>query len=261
MVFHYRSVHVQERCACSEAVHVIREFVYDRATAALRAAYGSLDEPPVLPRERFGSGELFELRWQELAEEARRIFAVPTKVPTFGEIMPEQEALASADGKAWRLFVAQAYGYKVPLASVLAPVLCRLVAQCPEVLSATYSWIPAGKVIPPHRGPNRGILRYTLGLQVPEAQGEGERVSLMIDGKEHRLREGQSILWDDTYLHSSLNTTQQPRTVLLLDIRRRPLPFFLGLLNSFVMGITYVGAFLTLRKHAERIVNRARRIP
>jgi aspartate beta-hydroxylase len=175
--------------------------------------------------------------------------------------MPEQEALASADGKAWRLFVAQAYGYKVPHAPVLAPVLCSLIAQCPDVLSATYSWIPAGKVIPSHRGPHRGILRYTLGLQVPEAQSQGERVSLVIDGKEHRLREGQSILWDDTYLHSSLNTTQQPRTVLLLDIRRRPLPFFLGLLNSVVIGITYFGAFLTLRKHAESIVNRARQMP
>lgn len=249
------------RCAYCEAAYVIREIVYERATAALRAVYGLLDEPPVLPRERFGEAELFEQNWQELAQEARRIFAVPSKVPTFGEIMPEQEALASADGKAWRLFVARAYGYKVPLAPQIAPVLCGLIAQCPDVLSATYSWIPAGKIIPPHRGPFRGILRYTLGLHVPEARGEGERVSLVIDGQEHRLKEGESILWDDTYMHSSLNTTHESRTVLLLDVRRRPLPAVLGLLNSFVIRITYIGAFLTLRKHAESIAIRARQIP
>lgn len=240
---------------------MIREFVYERATAALRGAYGTLDEPPVLPRDRFRGGELFEQKWKELAEEARRIFEVPSKVPTFGEIMPEQEPLASADGKAWRLFVAKAYGYKVPSAPLLAPILCNLTAQCPDVLSATYSWIPAGKVIPPHRGPFRGVLRYTLGLHVPEAQSEGERVSLVIDGKEHRLREGQSILWDDTYVHSSLNTTQQPRTVLLLDVRRRSLPVLLGFLNFCVIGITYLGAYLTLRKHAQTIANRAGKIP
>lgn len=249
------------RCANRETYGVKREFFYERATLLLRAAYATLDEPPVLARERFRAGELFEQNWKELAEEARRIFEVPNKVPTFGEIMPEQEPLASADGKAWRLFVAKAYGYKVPLAPSLAPVLCNLTAQCPDVLSAAYSWVPAGKVIPPHRGPFRGILRYTLGLQVPEARGEGERVSLVIDGKEHRLREGQAILWDDTYVHSSLNTTQRPRMVLLLDIRRKPLPALLDWLSFFVIGITHLGAYLTLRKHVATIASRAGQTP
>ncbi len=240
---------------------MIREFLYERVTAALRAAYGSLGDPPVLPRERFPTAELFERNWQQLAAEARRIFEVPNKVPTFGQIMPEQESLASADGKPWRLFVAQAYGYKVPSAQRLAPVLCSLTARCPDVLSAAYSWIPPGKVIPPHRGPFRGILRYTLGLHVPQARGEGERVSLVIDGIEHPLREGQGILWDDTYLHSSQNTTQQARTVLLLDVKRASLPGLLALVNALVISIAYLGALRTFRKHAKNIANPAPKIP
>ena len=52
-----------------------------------------------------------------------------------------------------------------------------------------------GKHIPAHRGPYKGVLRYHLGLKIPEPR-EGCRIRV---GEEVRhWEEGASLLFDDT---------------------------------------------------------------
>ncbi|MOA45217.1 Aspartyl/Asparaginyl beta-hydroxylase [compost metagenome] len=60
---------------------------------------------------------------------------------------------------------------------------------------------------------------------------------LKVDGQEYRLNEGEFMLWDDTFEHEVWNDSDQVRTVLLLDIRRRDLPRGLRILSSGIIAL------------------------
>ena len=56
----------------------------------------------------------------------------------------------------------------------------------------------------------------------------GSSCELKIDGQiYHQLQEGKGFLWDDTFLHSAINRSSQPRVVLLFDVFRKDQPFWL----------------------------------
>ena len=38
---------------------------------------------------------------------------------------------------------------------------------------------------------------------------------MTIDGQSYHLQEGEGFLWDDTFMHSAINRSSQPRVVLL----------------------------------------------
>jgi beta-hydroxylase len=77
-----------------------------------------------------------------------------------------------------------------------------------------------GRRLPEHRGPNKGVLRYHLGLKVPAPDSCGIRVG----GQTRHWREGEGLLFDDTLPHEAWNDGDQPRVVLLVDVIR-PLRF------------------------------------
>jgi aspartate beta-hydroxylase len=59
---------------------------------------------------------------------------------------------------------------------------------------------------------------------------------LWIDRQPWLLDNGQCLLWDDTYLHELLNTTDQVRAVLLLDVWRPEMPADMKALSSVIVG-------------------------
>ncbi|HWC62661.1 MAG TPA: aspartyl/asparaginyl beta-hydroxylase domain-containing protein [Rhizomicrobium sp.] len=175
----------------------------------------------------------FAVRWRELRAEA---FAVRLEqVPRFHEVMRQQTAISANDGRDWRTFVVKAYGTEVPQNIAHCPVLAALLAKHPDVLSATFSYLAPGKHIPLHRGPFRGILRLHLGLSMPLADDGRPGAVLWIDGKPHRLGDGETLLWDDTFPHEVLNATAQMRIALLLDVRRPFMPADMALLSCLVV--------------------------
>ena len=73
-----------------------------------------------------------------------------------------------------------------------------------------------GKSIPVHEGPYRGYLRYHLGLVVPAE----DPPSIRIKDQHYTWREGESILFDDSWEHEVINHCPEDRVVLIVDIRR-----------------------------------------
>ena len=69
-----------------------------------------------------------------------------------------------------------------------------------------------------------------------EADGTPNTI-LTIDDVEHRLADGQCLLWDDTFPHEVWNNSDQPRIALLLDIRRSNMPRDLVLLSSIIIRL------------------------
>lgn len=90
--------------------------------------------------------------------------------------------------------------------------------------------------VPAHRGPFRGVIRYYLGLSVPLAADGPPGAVLTVDGTEHRIGNGQSLLWDDTFVHEVRNDTGEVRIALLLDIRRRGMPPDMEVLSRLVIA-------------------------
>jgi len=85
-----------------------------------------------------------------------------------------------------------------------------------HVTTINFSILAPGKYIPPHQGPYKGIIRYQLPLEVPQ---NGE-CYIIVDGRRHYWREGESVLFDDTFTHEVHNKTEERRIALLLDVKR-----------------------------------------
>lgn len=207
--------------------------VYDHATDLIRRIYDKrLSDPAILDvMERFPSAQRYVDAWPALRDEALRLAEEFTGIPRFHEFMAEQASISANDGRDWRVFVVKAYGVPFPGNLARCPVLASLLESTPEVLSATYSFLAPQKHIPQHRGPFRGILRYYLGLSVPATSNGRPETVLTIDGADYRIGSGGSLLWDDTFPHEVRNASDRPRIALLLDVRRRGMPWDLEWLS------------------------------
>ena len=221
--------------------------LYDRAADVARYVYDRrIDGPPVLElATHFPGAAAFVAAWRDIRDEAEGVAAALAQVPRFHEIMPEQASISANDRRDWRLFILKAYGVKVARNMARCPLLAALVEAAPDVLSASLSFMAPRKHIPPHRGPFRGVLRFYLPLAMPcDAQGRPAAV-LRIAGRDYPLAAGQCLLWDDTYVHEVWNESDELRTVLLLDVRRRGMPKDMALLSRLLIGTVRAG--MTLR--------------
>jgi aspartate beta-hydroxylase len=157
-------------------------------------------------------------------------------VPRFQDLMPQQDEIAGADGRDWRVFIMKAYGIDVPNNLARAPVTASILSQTPEAVSAIFAFLAPGKHIPAHRGPFRAILRYHLMLSMPCDDGGVPSCELNIDGVPYRLKDGECLLWDDTYTHEVWNRSDQVRIALLLDVWRKDMPADIALMSRALMG-------------------------
>ncbi len=220
--------------------------LYERCTGLMRRIYDRrLHDAPVLDASRhFPDAGRFLANWQAIRAEALEVAAGLGRVPRFHEIMREQAEISDNDGRDWRMYIMQAYG--VPFARNLSrcPTLASIVEASPDVLSASFSFLAPGKHVPPHRGPFRGILRGYLVLSMPLDANGLPAATLTVDGHEHRLHDGEFMLWDDTFEHEVRNASDEVRVVLLLDIRRRNMPRDMRLLSNAVIALVRLGIYL-----------------
>lgn len=207
------------------------------------------DVPVVDADDRFPDARRFRESWWPLREEALLLAQAPGRMPRFHEFMAEQEEISANDGRDWRVCVLKAYGVRFAHNMRRCPRLCALVESCPDVLSATLSFLAPGKHIPCHRGPFRGVLRYTLGLVVPSAPDGRPATVMSVDGIEYRIGAGEDMLWDDTFVHEVWNRSDQVRIALLLDVRRRGMPIDATLASWLLIRIAAAGARLRFRSH------------
>jgi aspartate beta-hydroxylase/beta-hydroxylase len=87
-----------------------------------------------------------------------------------------------------------------------------------------------GKSVPLHKGPYLGYLRYHLGVKVPTENPP----KIVVDGQPYTWKNGEDVMFDDSYPHEVINTCKEPRVVLIIDILR-PLPFLPNLLNKIAV--------------------------
>lgn len=213
--------------------------IYDWSVLALRRIYDRrISGTPVLDSAHlFTDAQRYTGQWQQIREEALTVAEDLRNIPRFHEIMIEQASISDNDARDWRMFIMKAYGQPIARNLARCPTLAGLIASSPDVLSASLSFLAPGKQVPAHRGPFRGILRGYLVLSMPKRADGLPAAVLKVDGQEYRLNDGEFMLWDDTFEHEVWNDSDEVRTVLLLDIRRRDLPSGLRILSSGIIAL------------------------
>jgi beta-hydroxylase len=87
-----------------------------------------------------------------------------------------------------------------------------------------------------HRDPYAGSLRYHLGLATPNDPG----CYIVVDGQRYHWKDGEAVMFDETFIHHAENTTQGQRVILFCDIERplhtAPMRWFNRLFAKKVMA-------------------------
>jgi beta-hydroxylase len=120
----------------------------------------------------------------------------------------------------WKRFYLKWYDSPHPSAQVLCPRTVEILQRIPSVKAAMFAMLPAGGTLNPHRDPFAGSLRYHLGLITPN----DDRCAIVVDGIPYSWRDGEDVVFDETYLHHAANRTEQDRIILFCDIER-PMKF------------------------------------
>ncbi|OWT56265.1 aspartyl/asparaginyl beta-hydroxylase domain-containing protein [Candidimonas nitroreducens] len=116
----------------------------------------------------------------------------------------------------WKRFYLKWYDARHPSARELCPHTVALLEGIPGVKAAMFAELPPGGRLNPHRDPYAGSLRYHLGLATPN----DDACHIDVDGERYSWRDGRSIVFDETYLHSAANDTGANRIILFCDIER-----------------------------------------
>ena len=102
------------------------------------------------------------------------------------------------------------------------PKTTKLLNQCQNIQLAMFSVMKPGTIVYPHRGPYRGSLRVHLGLECPSME---EGCYITIDNKKYGWKDGEFLIFDDTYTHEVQNNSDKERVVLFMDISRPVITF------------------------------------
>jgi beta-hydroxylase len=188
------------------------------AMHALDSVYGrfsTVGDRPVHDPHLFDWTTMLEDNWTVMREELDEVLQHREALPSFHDIAEDASTISQDDD--WKTFFLYGYGEKAEENCARCPRTTELIEQVPGMTTAFFSILSPGKHIPPHRGPYKGVLRYHLGLKVPEP---AEQCRIRVADRVEHWEEGDSLLFDDTYDHEVRNETDGERAILFLDVKR-----------------------------------------
>ena len=148
----------------------------------------------------------------------------------FSEIDPNQKFTDTGDIP-WKILMLRVYNKNTDKIRDF-PETYNLIKNIPGCTLAMFSVLPPGKKLAEHKGPSKSVLRYHLPLIVPK---DNKDCFITVNGKKHIWNEGKDVMFDDTFLHSAENNTDQTRVVLFLDIKRKYNNIFLDWINDTLL--------------------------
>jgi beta-hydroxylase len=181
------------------------------------------------PLERFPWVEHIEDNSGVIREEVERLLEDHAALPNFQDISKDQ--IEITDDDRWKTFFLYGYGFEAKLGVEMCPRTAALMREIPGMTTAMISILSPRKHILDHRGPYKGVLRYHLGLIVPE---DAESCRIRVGDDFRHWEEGKSMIFDDTVNHEVWNDTDETRVVLFVDVLR-PLPFPESAINRAII--------------------------
>jgi beta-hydroxylase len=180
---------------------------------ALMYLFSAVPNRPFVDVARFP--ELAPLRnnWQAIREEAVKLFD-EGHIRAAGKY--NDLGFNSFFRTGWKRFYVKWYDEPLPSARALCPRTVELVQSIPSVNAAMFALLPPGGKLGAHRDPFAGSLRYHLGLVTPNS----EACRIFVDGEPYFWRDGEDVMFDETFIHRAENKTDVTRVILFCDIER-----------------------------------------
>jgi aspartate beta-hydroxylase len=184
--------------------------------------FPELPDSPYLDSRLHPWAARLQTAWVAIKQEANALLAGEQSFPSFIDFKPADkvERFLKSTGRppSWEAFFFYRHGQRYdenhrrcPHTSQILDNLdlCRIPHQAPEVC---FSILRAGSHILPHHGVTNTRAVLHLPLIIPS-----DCALNLVDVGAHHWREGELVLFDDTYLHEAWNRSGSPRVVLLMD--------------------------------------------
>jgi len=153
-------------------------------------------------------------------------------MPRYHDVDSGERAISDTTPGNWKVFMFEVLGHRSEANRALCPETSRVLDRIPNMIQAFFSILDPKKSIPEHEGPYLGYLRYHLALRVPTI----EPPSLVVKKQPYVWKEGEAVLFDDSWPHAVINNSPQMRAVLIIDVMR-PLPLIPRLVNRLVTNV------------------------
>ena len=186
-----------------------------RFLGEFQARHSLVATTPFIPNSDFAWTEDFAAQWRTVRDELDRVMQRPEDIPAFHQLSPDQQRISKGDN--WKTFAFYLFGKRLTDNCAVCPETAALLETLPGLQNAWFSILAPGYHIPPHKGPTRAVVRVHLGLKVP---ADVERCWLRVDTDRYHWREGELVLFDDTFEHEVRNDTDELRAVLFVDVDR-----------------------------------------
>jgi beta-hydroxylase len=181
-----------------------------------------------LPVERFPELTPLLERWRDIRDEALALRRAGGIAAARGA---SDIGFHTFFKRGWTRFYLRWYGTTQPSARKACPVTCEILDAVPSVKGAMFAVLPAGARLGRHRDPFAGSLRLHIGLATPN----DDACWIEVDGERYAWRDGEAVVFDETYVHEAANETGEARIILLADVER-PLAWPMRPINRAVMA-------------------------
>lgn len=204
----------------------------------LNLEYSTVGNPPVHDKCSFPWAREVEAEWKLIRSELDRVLVRKGDLPAFHEIAADVRSISSDTN--WKTFLFCGYGFRCEEAIRQCPETWRIMQKIPGLTAAMFSIFEPGKHLPPHRGPYNGVLRFHLGLIVPD---EPDKIGIRVDDRICHWKEGEALIFDDAYEHEAWNHSDKVRVVLFVDFEK-PTRFPASLTNKSVLKLSMFTPFI-----------------
>ena len=168
---------------------------------------------PYIPVREFAELAPLQQNWEIIREEAEHLLAM-NKIKAAEK--NDDAGFNSFFKTGWKRFYLKWYDASHPSAQRLCPRTHALLQSIPSVKAAMFAELPPGGKLNPHRDPFAGSLRFHLGLSTPN----DDRCFIEVDGERYSWRDGQGVIFDETYIHWAVNGSNKDRIILFCDVER-----------------------------------------
>ncbi|HEX7748477.1 MAG TPA: lipid A hydroxylase LpxO [Bordetella sp.] len=193
-------------------------------------AFSSVPNTPYIDVAQFPQLQALKDHWQEIRAEAVALFGD-------GKIKPSAQyndaGFNSFFKTGWGRFYLKWYDEPQPSALEFCPYTTQLVRDIPGVKAVLFASLPPGARLPRHRDPYSGSLRFHMGLITPNDPA----CFIDVDGERYHWRDGEAVMFDETFIHYAENATEQNRIILFADIERPMKYRWAQAVNRFFGGL------------------------
>lgn len=193
-------------------------------------------DKPVFDIDEFPEFYKIQNNWEIIRDEYLN-FIKKSKLHNMSEVFEEQKRIAPGDN--WKSAILLIYNEDIDETQKYFPHTTKLIKEYKNISTAFFSVLEHGKKITSHKGPYKGVLRYHLGLIVPESK----ECYIKIEDKKYYWKNAVSFIFDDTYVHEVQNYGGSERVILFIDFYR-PLPFIIYFINKLMVNLIGKSMFI-----------------